>query len=149
MSFMGLIFGLSGCSMGPMFIQEMTSPYGFDETVTTVVENARGRGWLVPETYDFQKSLIAHGHADPGRLTVIKLCSPALASRMFAADDSKYVSVMAPCSISVYEKSDGRTYLSAMDMGLMSTLIGGEVGSVLNEIAREDAEIVRFAESAE
>jgi uncharacterized protein (DUF302 family) len=135
--------------MGPMFIQEMKSPYGFDETVTTVVENARDRGWLVPETYDFQKSLIAHGHADPGPLTVIKLCSPTLASRMFAADESKYVSVMAPCSISVYEKSDGRTYLSAMDMGLMSTLIGGEVGSVLDEIAREDAQIVRFAESSE
>jgi uncharacterized protein (DUF302 family) len=134
--------------MGPMFIHEMESPYDFDGTVATVVENAQTRGWIVPETFDFQKSLVAHGQPDPGRLKVIKLCSPALASRMFARDESKYVSVMAPCSIAVYEKSDGRTYVSAIDMDLMSTLIGGDVGSVLDEIAREDAEIVRFAESS-
>jgi uncharacterized protein (DUF302 family) len=64
---------------------------------------------------------------------------------MFAQDDSKYVSVMAPCSVSVYEKSDGQTYLATMDMALMAKLMGGDVGPVLEDIAAEDAAIIAFA----
>ncbi|WP_296703868.1 DUF302 domain-containing protein [Thiocapsa sp. UBA6158] len=144
-SCVGLLMLLAGCSMGSLFIHEQRSPYDFDATVAKVVENAHARGWIVPQTFDFQKSLVAHHQRDPGRMKVIKLCSPELASRMFAHDDSKFVSVMAPCSISVYEKSDGRTYLAAMDMALMSKLMGGEVGPVLAEIADEDAAIIGFA----
>jgi uncharacterized protein (DUF302 family) len=141
----GLFMLLAGCSMGSLFIHEQRSPYDFDTTVAKVVENAQARGWVVPQAFDFQKSLLAHRQPDPGRMKVIKLCSPELASRMFADDDSKFVSVMAPCSISVYEKSDGRTYLAAMDMALMSKLIGGNVGPVLADIAAEDAAIIGFA----
>ncbi|MFB1485932.1 MULTISPECIES: DUF302 domain-containing protein [unclassified Thiocapsa] len=144
-SFVCLFLLLAGCSMGSMFIHEQRSPYDFDTTVASVVQNAQARGWIVPQTFDFQKSLVAHHQQDPGRMTVIKLCSPELASRMFADDDSKFVSVMAPCSISVYEKSDGQTYLAAMDMALMSKLIGGSVGPVLADIAAEDAAIIGFA----
>lgn len=143
--FVGLFMLLAGCSMGSLFIHEQRSPYDFDTTVAKVVENAQARGWIVPQAFDFQKSLVAHHQPDPGRMKVIKLCSPELASRMFADDDSKFVSVMAPCSISVYEKSDGRTYLAAIDMALMSKLMGGDVGPVLAEIAAEDAAIIGFA----
>lgn len=140
----GLTILLSGCSLGPMMILEHRSPYDFDKTVATVVNNATARGWEAPKSFDFRASLVAHGQPDPGRITVIKLCSPQFASRMFADDDSKYVSVMAPCSISVYEKSDGRTYLAAMNMGLMARLIGGEVGRIMTDIAADDAAITAF-----
>jgi uncharacterized protein (DUF302 family) len=136
---------LAGCSLGSMFIHEQRSPYDFDTTVATIIDNAKARGWVIPETFDFQKSLVAHHKPDPGPMKVIKLCSPDLASRMFAQDDSKYVSVMAPCSVSVYEKSDGQTYLATMDMALMAKLMGGDVGPVLEDIAAEDAAIIAFA----
>jgi uncharacterized protein (DUF302 family) len=136
---------LAGCSMGPLLIHEQRSPYDFDTTLATITANAKTQGWQVPKTFDFQASLLAHGQPDPGRMTVVKLCSPTHASRMFASDASKYVSVMAPCSISVYEKSDGNTYVSTMNMGLMARLMGDEVGTVLADIARDDAAIVAFA----
>ncbi|EGV19471.1 DUF302 domain-containing protein [Thiocapsa marina] len=144
-SFVVLFMLLGGCSMGSLFIHEQRSPYDFDTTVAKVVENAQAEGWIVPKIFDFQKSLVDHRQRDPGRMKVIKICSPELASRMFADDDSKFVSVMAPCSISVYEKADGSTYLAAMDMALMSKLMGGNVGPVLADIAAEDAAILRFA----
>ena len=140
-----LTLSLVGCSMGSLLIHEQRSPYDFDTTLTTVVANANARGWQVPKTFDFQASLLAHGQPDPGRMTVVKLCSPTHASRMFASDGTKYVSVMAPCSIAVYEKSDGKTYVSTMNMGLMAHLMGNEVGPVLADIARDDAAIVAFA----
>ncbi|MGB5733421.1 MAG: DUF302 domain-containing protein [Thiohalocapsa sp.] len=140
---------LGGCAMGSLMIKEHRSPYDFDTTIATVVTHAQARGWEVPKVFDFQKSLLAHELPDPGRMSVIKLCSPEFASRMFAADNTKFVSVMAPCSISVYEKSDGHTYVAAMNMGLMSKLMGDEVGAVLADIAADDSAILAFAHSGE
>jgi uncharacterized protein (DUF302 family) len=140
-----LVLWLAGCSMGSLLIHEQRSPYDFDMTLATVVDNAKARGWQVPKTFDFQASLLAHGQPDPGRMTVVKLCSPGHATRMFATDATKYVSVMAPCSIAVYEKSDGHTYVSTMNMGLMAKLMGEDVGPILADIAADDAAIVAFA----
>lgn len=139
---------LGGCSMGSLLIHEQRSPYDFDATVARIVENGKARGWEVPKAFDFQASLIARGQPDPGPLTVIKLCSPELATRMFAKDASKRVSTMAPCSISVYEKADGHTYIATINMKLMARLMGDDVGPVLAEIAREDDAILAFARAS-
>lgn len=136
---------LYGCAVGTLMVNEHRSPYSFDATVAKIVENAKARSWEIPKTFDFRASLIARGQPDPGPLTVIKLCSPELASRMFARDSSKWVSAMAPCSISVYEKSDGQTYIASINMGLLAKMMGDDVGPVLADIAREDAAILRFA----
>jgi uncharacterized protein (DUF302 family) len=136
---------LYGCTLGTLMVHEHLSPYDFDATITKIVENARTRGWEIPKTFDFRASLVTRGQPDPGPLTVIKLCSPELAARMFAHDSSKWVSAMAPCSISVYKKADGQTYIATINMGLLAKLMGSEVGPVLADIAREDAAIVRFA----
>lgn len=135
---------LAGCSLGSVMIQERESPLGFEATIERITANAHAHGWEVPRSFDFQQALTARGRPDPGRITVLKLCSPDFATRMFGSDDSKYVSVMAPCSIAVYEKSDGRTYVSTMNMQLMSKLMGAEVGPVLGDIAAEDEAILAF-----
>jgi len=139
-----LVMWLAACSMGSLMIHENQSPHPFDVTVSTIVENAKTHGWLVPKTYDFQKSMLRHDQPDPGRVTVIKLCHPAIASSILSDDECKYASAMMPCSISVYEKGDGRTYVASMNMGLMSSMFGGTIGDTLGRVAEEDAEILRF-----
>jgi uncharacterized protein (DUF302 family) len=139
-----VLLWLAGCSLGPAMIDERQSPLSFEATIERITTNARALGWEVPRSFDFQKALTSRGRPDPGRMTVLKLCSPDFATRMFASDDSKYVSVMAPCSIAVYEKSDGRTYVSTMNMKLMSKLMGADVGPVLGDIAAEDEAILAF-----
>ncbi|MFE8035155.1 DUF302 domain-containing protein [Thiohalocapsa marina] len=145
----GVVLLLAGCSMGSLMIQERRSPYDFDRTVALVQENARAQGWLVPKVHNFQQSLVKHGQPDPGRLTVIKLCKPEFATRMFGSDDTKYVSVMAPCSISVYEKTDGNTYVASMRMGLIGHLMGAEVGRVMADVDADDRQILRFLEQTD
>lgn len=141
-----LVLSILGCSVGEVMIRERPSPLGFDATIETIKQNAQAQGWEVPRDFDFRKALTARGQPDPGRITVLKLCSPEFATRMFRDDESKFVSVMAPCSISVYEKSDGRTYISTMNMKLMSRLMGPSVGPVLGDIAADDASILAFAD---
>ncbi|MEN8170793.1 MAG: DUF302 domain-containing protein [Pseudomonadota bacterium] len=88
--------------------------------------------------------MLKNNQPDPGRIKVLKLCHPSIASKMLTPDDSKYVGAMMPCSVAVYEKSDGSTYVSSMNMGLMATMFGGEIGDTLNQVADEDAIILRF-----
>lgn len=146
MGVMALSLMLVGCSMGPMMIQERQSPYDFDKTLETIEQNAEEQGWILAHRFDFQKSLTAHDQPDPGRLVVLKLCQPEIATRMFGQDHTKYVSVMAPCSMAVYEKADGRTYVSAMRMGLMGRLMGGEIAPVMADIAADDEAMLSFLE---
>jgi uncharacterized protein (DUF302 family) len=144
---LSFIILLVGCSPGKIMVHENESPYEFDKTVELITGNAKERGWMVPKTYDFQKSLIAAGQPDPGRIKIIKLCHPKYAGPLLRKDDSKFIAVMMPCSVAVYEKSDGNTYVTSMNMGLMSSLFSGEVGSTLSQVAEEDEIILRFVNS--
>jgi uncharacterized protein (DUF302 family) len=131
-----LIALLSGCNLGEMMIHENESPYDFDKTVEVITANAKAHGWIVPKVYDFQKSLLKYKQPDPGKVKALKICHPEYASQLLSQDDSKFVAAMMPCSIAVYEKSDGKVYVSSMNMGLMSKMFGGVVGDTLAKVAR-------------
>jgi len=120
---------IAGCSsMGSMMVQD----------------NAKAKGWVVPKVYDFQTSMKKYKQPDPGRVKVVKLCQPVYAGKMLAHDDSKFVAAMMPCSIGIYEKSDGKVYVSSMNIGLMSKMFGGVVDDTLALVAADDAEILEF-----
>jgi uncharacterized protein (DUF302 family) len=135
---------LLGCSMGSLMIHERQSPFGFEKTVEIIQENVKKEGWILTKVYDFQKSLVKHKQPDPGKIKLLKLCHPEIAGRMLGQDDHKYVSVMMPCSVSVYQKKDGHTYVASMNMGLMSMVMGSEVGAILKRVAEEDERILGF-----
>jgi uncharacterized protein (DUF302 family) len=139
-----LLLLLNGCSMGSLMVKEKPSPYAFDKTVDVIVSNAQSQGWSVPKVYDFQALLIEKGEADPGKIKVIKLCKAGIAGRMLKPDDNKYMGAMMPCSVAVYEKQDGKTYVSSMNMSLMATMIGGDAGEILTQVASEEKAILQF-----
>ena len=49
---------LAGCSVGSLMMEEKSSPYGFEQTVSTIMDNAKSRGWVTPKVYDFQKTML-------------------------------------------------------------------------------------------
>ena len=146
LSALALVALLSSCSMGEMMVHEKQSPYEFDKTVEVITANAKAHGWIMPKVYDFQESLLKHKQPDPGKVKVLKICQPEYAGKMLSQDDSKFVAAMMPCSIAVYVKSDGKVYVSSMNMGLMSKMFSGVVGDTLAEVASDDAKILSFLE---
>jgi uncharacterized protein (DUF302 family) len=138
---------LAGCSMGELMVHETKSPYHFDKTVSAITEAAQQQGWLVPKVYDFQKSMLKFEDYDPGRIKVLKVCKPKYVATLLKQDESKFVSVMMPCSVSVYEKSDGHTYVASMNMELMSRLFQGNISDTLSMVAKEDKDILSFMTS--
>ncbi|MBR8702812.1 DUF302 domain-containing protein [Porphyromonas levii] len=118
--------------------QESRSKYGFDETVEKLGEIISAKGWRITHTHDMQETMTKNGYSVLP-IKVVELCNPVYASRMLSEDSLRIYSSLMPCRISIYEKSDGRTYVSRMNNGAMAGMIGGVVEEVMSG-AYHDAE---------
>jgi uncharacterized protein (DUF302 family) len=93
---------------------------------------------------NMQKSLSKFGKEVP-QVTLLKICEPNHAANILNDDDAMYVSLMMPCTISIYEKSDGKTYVGTMNAGLMGRIFGGTVAEVMaGSVAPETAVFTDF-----
>lgn len=127
-----------------MMVAERPAPDGVDATVERLAANAKDNHWNVPKVYDMRQSLLADGMPDVGPIKLVKLCQPEYAARLLGKDKYKQVSVMMPCTVAVYEKSDGRAYAATLRLGLMGRLFGREVAEVMNRVEREDEQMLAF-----
>jgi len=117
---------------------EVQSPIGFDETIAKLKSNAKKLGWKVPKKWakNFQKNLKHVTKVDVGRNLVIEMCEPYAAVKLLVHDKYKKFLAMMPCSVAVYEKSDGKVYISMMNMRSLSKLFPGkEVEELVDELA--------------
>lgn len=123
--------------MKDMFF-ESKSKYDFDKTVLKLTEVVVESGWRVTHTHDLKETMNKNGF-EVHPVKVIELCNPKYAYRLLSADDLRIFSNMMPCRISVYEKADGKTYVSRMNSALFAAQIGGVVEEVMTA-AYGDAE---------
>lgn len=134
-----------GIKMLPGFmIKEYQSPYAFEETIEKVTANAKEMGWKVPKSWkiNFQKNLLKVVKVDVGPNKVIGMCDPKAAADILVHDELKQISVMMPCSIAFYEKSDGKTYISIMNMGLLGTVFGDTIKGITTKLAPQMEKMV-------
>lgn len=131
--------------MNEMFF-ESKSRFGFDETVAKLVEIIVGSGWRVTYEHDLKETMNKNGLAVLP-VKVIELCNPPYAYRLLSDDELRIYSNMMPCRISIYEKEDGKTYVSRMNSALFASQMGGVVEEVMKG-AYGDAEgfVMQIAE---
>ena len=125
-------------------IKEVESPLGFEESLAQIEANAKSLGWKVPKkwTVDFQKNMLKVVKVDIGPNKVLKMCEPQAAADILIHDELKRLSTMMPCTISVYVKSDGKTYISVMNMAMLGLLYGDIVKDIAAELGPQMDEIV-------
>ncbi|MEN8208628.1 MAG: DUF302 domain-containing protein [Candidatus Fermentibacteria bacterium] len=134
-----LLVGIIGISMAPgMMINENESIYSFEETVERIQAEAIEAGWKVPAIHEINNS-VASGGFDVPPVTVIELCKVDLAGTILSESDSRVVSSMMPCRVSVYVDDDGNVIVSRMNTGLVSKLFGGDVATTM-AAATDDTE---------
>lgn len=148
----GIVIGVivvcvAGWVMMPkMMLKEYQSPYGVEETVEKIKENAVAQGWVVGSVVKMDKSVKKHGGYDLTPLVLVNLCQADHAYKILQNDDTKIVSVMMPCTISVYQKADGKAYIGAMNAGLMGKMFGGVVADVMGDVvAKQQKQFIGFA----
>ncbi len=116
--------------MDQMFF-ESRSRYGFEETVSRLSEIIPEGGWKVIHIHDLQETMRKNGK-EVNPVKVIELCKPDYAYRLLSDDTLRIYSNMMPCRISVYEKTDGKTYLSRMNSAMLASQAGGVVQEVMS-----------------
>lgn len=142
-----LLLGVVGWTSAPgMMLTETLSPYGVEETVEKIKANALAEGWVVAGVKPLHKSVKKNGGDDLPPIMLINLCQAQHASKILREEASRIVSVMMPCTISVYQKADGKTYIGTMNAGLMGKMFGGTVAQVMgDEVAAQQQSFIAFA----
>ncbi len=122
------VFFSSSVFSNQEMVIEKASPLGFDATIEKLVSNAKSLGWKVPKKWkkNFRKNLKHVTKKDIGKATVVEMCEPHAAVDLLQHDQYKKFLSMMPCSIAVYEKSDGKVYMSMMNIQMMGQVYKGE-----------------------
>ena len=149
-----LLFGLltpalvsaDGSAGMPQMLVEVPSPYGFDETLEKLEAKAKDMGWKVPSKWkvNFQANLLNVTGIDVGPNKVIKMCAPEPAAKLLVKDEYKVLTAMMPCTLAVYVKSDGKTYISMLDLEVMGAMYGGDVADMAKELGPQMKEMVNL-----
>ena len=75
---------------------------------------------------------------------LVNLCNAEHAYQTLKTDENKKISVFMPCTISVYEKTDGSVWLGYMNAKLLGDMFGGEVSKVMREVDADQQSFIEF-----
>jgi uncharacterized protein (DUF302 family) len=125
------VAGLVWTQAGRVMVAERASPVGLDETVARLEEAAKAEGWVVQSVIELEKSIEKNGGGKVRPIRLVNLCQAQHAAKMMNVDAARPISVFMPCTISVYEKSDGKIYVSSVNAEVMGKLLGGVVAEVM------------------
>lgn len=126
---------------------EKTSPYSVDKTTELIVAETERQNWKVPAVHDLQQTLAKSGKVVMP-VKVIELCKPELAGKILEMNHERSISVFMPCRISVYEKEDGKTYLSVLNAQAMAAFLPASVALTMIEAAEGSLSIIEAALNA-
>lgn len=139
---LALFIGVS--KLPDMMLKEIESPLAFEETLEQIEANAKEMGWKVPKKWkaNFQRNFQKIVGVDIGPNKLLKMCEPNVAASILKHDQYKKLSVMMPCTIAVYEKSNGKTYVSVMNLQFLSMMYGGEVAAAMDKVQPQMEQMV-------
>ena len=123
--------------MNTMFF-ENRSKYGFEETINQLTELVPENEWKIIQMLDLQETMRKNGK-DVLPVKVVEMCKPDYAYQLLSEDLQRIYSNMMPCRVSVYEKSDGKIYISRMNSAMFAEQIGGVMQDVMSK-AFDDVE---------
>ncbi len=136
-------FVLYKLSPGMMLI-ESKSPHDFNTTVQKFEQAVIIQGWKIPAVHDLQATMNNFGKT-VGPVKVFELCHPEHAEKILRESEERIVSTMIPCRVAIYEKADGKVYLSRMNSSLMAGAMGGIIKKVMSEAFAENEKMIEAA----
>ena len=120
--------------MDNMFI-ENKSRFNFEETILKLTEAVSKSDWKLIHMHNLEQLMLNNGHEVlPAK--VMEICAPSFAFKLLSKDEERIYSNMMPCRLSVYEKSDGKTYVSRMNIEQFASSMGGVIQEVMTTAFR-------------
>lgn len=123
-------------------IIEHVSPFDVATTVEKLIEAAANKDWQNPAVHNLQQSLAKSGK-DVKPVQVIEICKADYSGKMLEKNHERISSILMPCRISVYEKEDGKTYVTLLNMGAMAVDLPVDTAKAVQGASDETFEIVQ------
>ncbi|MDP2336170.1 MAG: DUF302 domain-containing protein [Bacteroidota bacterium] len=106
------------------------SKYDFDQTAEILSESVKTNDWRMPHQYDLQQ-IMANNGFEVKPVKVFSICKPDIAVQILKTDNDRHIASMMPCRVAIYEKSDGKTYISRINAGMFAKLLVGKASMVM------------------
>lgn len=119
-----------------LMLTENESKFSFEETEVKLTESLEEINWKLLNIHDLQAKMKANGY-DVLDAKVFDVCKPELASKILKNDEERIVSPLMPCRIAIYKRSNGKTYFSRLNSGLIAKPMMGVVPEVMKIAATE------------
>ncbi|MBF0249146.1 MAG: DUF302 domain-containing protein [Alphaproteobacteria bacterium] len=140
----GVIFvGVVACQYaGGMMLNEYESPFGLEETAARIQANIKDSGWALSGLRSPSATIKAMGSNVPNVL-LVEACNVDYSKPLIKDDDTRILSILMPCTITVYEKGD-KVYIGLMNSGLMGQLFGAKVAGIMEQVAQDQKKFITF-----
>jgi uncharacterized protein (DUF302 family) len=112
-----------------MFLENV-SPLTFDATVEALKTEIVANGWSVLAVHNLSATLAKSGH-NILPITTIEACSGKFSVPLLRNDNTRYVSSLLPCRVSVYQTSDGKVMISRVNVGIMASQMEPAVSEIM------------------
>lgn len=133
-------------SAGSLMFNEIESPFGVEETAARIQANIQSladRGWKLSGLRNPARAVAADG-SNVLPVLIIEACSTNYSGPILKDGNTQILSILMPCSISVYKKDNGKVYVGLMNSGLMGRLFGSKVASIMEDVAKDQKSFVTF-----
>lgn len=129
-----------------LMLTEHPSPFSVEETAARIQANIQmleSRGWKLSALRNPAKAVAAGGTNVPPTL-IVEACSTKYSAPLLKEDETRILSILMPCSITVYKKDDGKAYIGTMNSALVGRLFGAKVGNIMAKVAKDQAEFIKM-----
>ncbi len=121
---------------------EDASPADFYKTLSAFRDETKAAGWSVVTEHNLAGNLSARGYTlHP--VMVLEICNVKFAAQLLARDETRSVSSMMPCRVSIYETSTGKVMISRMNAPLVASMLDGEAAEVALKANSEMENIIK------
>jgi len=131
---------------GSLMFKEHQSPFGVEETAARIQRNIQGlekNGWKLSGLRNPAKAVAASGN-NVAPVLLVEACSTKYSGPILKDDNIRILSILMPCTITVYKKDDGKTYIGMMNAGLMGRMFGSKVAEIMGHVAEDQAKFITF-----
>ncbi len=132
---------------GSLMFNEYESPYGVEETAARIQRNIqeqlKDKGWSLSGLRSPSKAVAAAG-TNVLPVLLVEACSTSYSGPLLKEDATRILSILMPCTITVYKKDNGKTYIGIMNSALMGQLFGSKVAEIMGHVAEDQKVMITF-----
>jgi uncharacterized protein (DUF302 family) len=110
----------------------------------TLKEQLSADGWNLVAEINLGERLAKKNVIIPGGLVILEMTSGGNTIGLLKNEETRYVSALMPCSVSVYGTKDGRVVISRMNAKMMAGMLDPRLGDAMNKSAAQlDASVAK------